>query len=281
MEENTDNEYKPIEIGTLKKYLKLENVLRIGTVLLAVNYLMGYLVVTIYLSRFGVSTFEVLKLQYLTAGFWLLLPYLVGMYMLAQYTVYRLKYRSKETRANFRSHLIMTSTLFLLAVVPFVNAILGRLNFPALLMYLLAPIGIILIFGLTIDIVITRDTYMRPLLVKVPELKSHFSFFNFAIYSICISGLILFLSGSLWLFAYTTYPLIPRSLGGGMPVRAKVITKGPNPLASSHPLDIVDSSNAIYGGLLLETSDEVVLVPYDTTKLDFWDFITCVTSSVT
>jgi hypothetical protein len=52
----------------------IESLSKVFAVALGVLYLLGFLVVASYLSRYGVSTFSVLQLQYLLAGIWLLGP---------------------------------------------------------------------------------------------------------------------------------------------------------------------------------------------------------------
>ncbi len=56
---------------TREKFENLPKYLGMTIVLL---YLLGFMVVTRHLSRYGVSSFTLLRVQYLVAGFWLLVP---------------------------------------------------------------------------------------------------------------------------------------------------------------------------------------------------------------
>ena len=73
----------------------------------------------------------------------------------------------------------------------------------------------------------------------------------------------MFVIAHLGLFARTVYPEIPRSLGGGRPIQATIVPNGVHTLENLPSLAGVDSCGTFNCKLLLETSDQVVLLPYD------------------
>src|SRR5882762_6827895 len=62
-----------------QKYLTfLDSFSKSGGVLLVITYLAGFLIVSLHLSQYGVSTFSVLHLKYLVAGAWAMAPALLS-----------------------------------------------------------------------------------------------------------------------------------------------------------------------------------------------------------
>jgi hypothetical protein len=193
------------EIGVIES---LSNVFAIA---LGILYLLGFLVVASYLSRYGVSSFSVLQLQYLLAGIWLLGPPIVF---------------STLTNASrrFDAHVVpevpgkfnWQRFIFSITVTGFPTGILVVL----LNMANFLPSMTWQIFGqfFLFSIFITNLAQLIWMCRRTPQAeekwwvnRSHAGPFYLAALSMLV---LLF---AVW-FAGRIYPQIPASLGGGRPL---------------------------------------------------------------
>ena len=101
----------------------IESLSKLFAVALGLLYLLGFLVVASYLSRYGVSSFSVLHLQYLIAGFWVLGPLVIHasvVYASHKFDEGAAPYRKEKT--NWRRFAI--SSLFTAIPISFFVALL-------------------------------------------------------------------------------------------------------------------------------------------------------------
>jgi hypothetical protein len=187
----------------------IESLSKFFAVLLGILYLLGFLVVAIHLSRYGVSSFSVLQLQYLVAGIWLIGPPLI--YLSLTFTGRRFEKRAAPEvvgQFNWRRFAVSSllagipSTLFLLllALIPHVAegmtwGISGRL--------FLFYVGMVVsgqMFWMSEKLEASQET---------PWLnRSHVAPFYLAWFVIIVTLY------AVW-FSVRICPLIPFSLGGG------------------------------------------------------------------
>jgi hypothetical protein len=129
----------------------MESLSKFFAVLLGILYLLGFLIVAIHLSKYGVSSFSVLQLQYLIAGLWLLgLPVLFGCAVVASRVFEERLTPDVEGQFNWRRFLINGSfggaitVLFIILLLSIPNLaddltrgiILGLLLFEVVIMNL-------------------------------------------------------------------------------------------------------------------------------------------------
>ncbi len=177
-----------------------------------VLYLSGFLVVASYLSRYGVSSFDVLHLQYLIAGIWALGP------PVAVGTLQQIRYRFEERAApevtgkfNWRRFCIATmfsglpfgALMGLLVTIPNVS---DNLTWGIGIRWFLFFVGmwnVALLLWRSRRVTIEKETWWMNRTHAVP---------------LYVGALfVLMLGYTLW-FSVRIYPLIPFSMGGGKPL---------------------------------------------------------------
>lgn len=136
---------------------------------LGILYLLGFLVVALYLSRYGISTFSVLNLQYLIAGIWLLGP-LVFQACLTL-TGRRFDERAApEIYGKFNWRRLLISLLFtgipsviflalLIGIPTIAHSISGRTVWQLLAFYV-ATVNLAQMFWMSMQIDATRETWL-------------------------------------------------------------------------------------------------------------------------
>ena len=189
-----------------------ESLSKVFAAALGLLYLVGFLVVASHLSRYGVSSFSVLQLQYLIAGVWVLGPPVVHAALL------RTEQRFEEKAApevvgefNWRRFAIsLTLTgipsglfLVLLALIPnVVENMTWGMGIRLFLFYLVGS-SCAQMFWLSLRADTAKEAWWRN--------RSHAAPFYGSFLFIIVLGY------SVW-FSARIYPLIPFSLGGGKPL---------------------------------------------------------------
>jgi|SRR5271157_82833 len=184
---------------------------------LGLLYLLGFLVVASYLSRYGVSSFAVLQLQYLIAGVWALGPPVL--YASLLHTERRFAERAAPEVAgkfNWRRFAISSLgtgvpsslLLVLLARIPNVSESITWGTGIRLFLFFFAMVICAQLFWISRRADSKRETWWVN--------RSHAAPFYLALL------LMIVLCYVLW-FSVRIYPLIPFSLGGGKPLTVAFI----------------------------------------------------------
>lgn len=173
---------------------------------------MGFLVVASYLSRYGVSSFDVLQLQYLIAGIWLLGPPAVVDALL------QIRFRFEERAApeqpgKYNWRRLIIGLLF--SSVPFVIFML--------FLGLIAIASISLTWGTGIRlflfyVVISNLAGMMWKARRVATAEESWWLNKSHAAPLYASALFVLVLGYAVWFSVRIYPLIPFSLGGGKPL---------------------------------------------------------------
>ena len=163
------------------------------------------------------SLFEILRLQYLMAGFWLFLPLLIVGILLLDYTYFFIRtQRAERIKRSYAVLLELSYEALLIGsalILPEI-AVFSEMSFRGLISYLTFPIFIFIMGVIAISISFSRQ-------------RSKPASNSFASGSVTksLALLIFLLTGTAVYVAFETYPQISRSLGGGMPVRVEVRTR--------------------------------------------------------
>jgi hypothetical protein len=205
-----DLEMQKIDLGVLDSFSKCV------AVAVGIIYLIGFLVVSAHLSRYGVSSFSVLQLQYLIAGGWVLAPPIV---LISFYGGESFKERAAPVHSENTDwpRFLFVS---LVGIIPFVvfflllNAIPGiwenftwGMGFRLFLFYFGVWVcGHYLLASWRVQT--EKETWLVN--------RRHAAPF----YLILVVAITL---GYVFWFSARIYPLIPFSLGGGRPLRVAFI----------------------------------------------------------
>ena len=189
---------------------RLESLSKLFAIALGVLYLLGFLVVASYLSRYGVASFAVLQLQYLIAGIWALgPPVLLGSLVFIERRFSERAAPEIGGRFNWRRFIISLVTslsgllLVLLALVPNVA---GSITW-----------GVGIRLGLFFWVMFSSAQMLWISWQVEPQTetwwanRSHAAPFYLALLFMTVFGY------SLW-FSARIYPVIPFSMGGGRPL---------------------------------------------------------------
>jgi hypothetical protein len=210
----------------------IESLSKSFAVALGLLYLLGFLVVASYLSRYGVSSFSVLHLQYLIAGIWVLGPPVVHASLV--YTSLGFDERAApEVTGAFNRRRFGISLLF--TVIPFGLFIGLLVSIPNVLASMTWGMGIRFFLFYFAMLNCARLFWMSRQADAKKETwwlnRSHAAPFYLA------TLLMIVMSYAVW-FAVRVYPLIPFSLGGGRPLTVAFIEgekKMPEEIAKTDP----------------------------------------------
>ena len=184
---------------------------------IGIIYLVGFLVVAAHLSRYGVSSFSVLQLQYLIAGVWTLgLP---TMYFSITYTAREFENKSApvtQGKFSWRRFLVSAALtaiplglfLALLAAIPhFLTNITAGILFPMWAFFIGTIFSAQMLWNAW-RVPPDRETWLANRRHAAP-------FYLTLLVSVVLAYVV-------W-FAIRIYPLIPSSLGGGKPLTVAFI----------------------------------------------------------
>lgn len=202
---------------------KLEDVSKFLALGLVVLYLLGFLVVAYNLSQYGVSSMAVLKLQYLLAGIWLLLPLAVLSLLIAGFLAFSWlplpKGKPRIRLVGFTSLIasfalvLATLSAFGVNVVAFYDKGSTHANFIDRVSILAGIVAMAAFFW-----------YVGRILKDEPNEKMNRNIQKTAVFYF-LTASVLILLGYVSFFARNWYPLIPYSLGGGKPASVVFLLK--------------------------------------------------------
>jgi hypothetical protein len=242
-----DLEMPKIDLSTLDSLSKCAAV-AVGAI-----YLIGFLVVSAHLSGFGVSSFSVLRLQYLIAGVWALAPFTV---VISMYGGESFKERAASIyREEHWPRFVFVS---LIGTIPF-GVFYGLLAaIPGVWHNFTSGMGFrLILFGLAFWICVH---YLLTSWQVQPEKETwlvnrrHAAPFYFILLIAIALGYVLWFSARI-------YPLIPFSLGGGRPLTIAFIAgekKLPDEITTG-----VSSKRSIPYQLLMTTDRSYVVISQD------------------
>lgn len=203
--------------STQTSKLTLDSFSKLFALTITILYFIGFLVVASHLSRYGVSSFSVLQLQYLIAGIWVLGPPAV------QATLTLISNRFDERAApvaegKFSWRRFAFSSLFtgipsllfivLLVSIPTIVESMTWKIFGRLFLFYLVMVNCAQIFWMSWQADTKKETWWMN--------RSHAAPFYLALL------LMIVMSYTLW-FSVRIYPMIPFSLGGGRPLTVAFI----------------------------------------------------------
>ncbi len=195
----------------------IESLSKLFAVALGSLYLLGFLVVASHLSRYGVSSFSVLQLQYLTAGVWALGPPVV----LGALTLISRRFDERAAPAiagkyNWRGFFIsvfftgIPSLVFTAVLIGALSQI-GAFTWGVLILlyvFYAATLNFAQMFWMSWRSEIEKETRWIN--------RSHAAPFYLTFLLVIVLGY------AVW-FSVHIYPLIPFSLGGGRPLTVAFI----------------------------------------------------------
>jgi len=259
------NENQLIQITPMmpraKEMLEFIGKLMIG--LAGLSYTLGLIIMNLHLYRYGVYSLNLLRLNYVIAGFWALVPVIIWL-LIAIKISWLLLYYSKKFCAFYKfpspdgpltpddKKLIRGELIFVLFIV--VAAILAMyftIGFQLIWLHPMAVAG--LLSGSIVHLSLTSMALSRALLTRVYLRVSTFIFVSLATISYIVA------------FALAMYGSIPSHLGGGAP--KEVIIVFTEDAETKKLLDIAgftffpDSSQMATARILFATEEEYILLP--------------------
>jgi hypothetical protein len=231
----------------------IESLSKLFAVSLGVLYLLGFLVVASNLSRYGVSSFSVLQLQYLIAGAWVLGPPILHASIMEAKDRFE-KRAVPETPGKYNWRRLVFSLLLsgiplalflgLLAAIPgvLVNMTWGvGIRF---FLFYAAMMNFAGLFWVSRHAETNKETWWMN--------RSHAAPFYLA------SLVMTVMSYAVW-FSVRIYPLIPMSLGGGRPITI-VFIEGEKKMPAEIERSAPSTKRSIPYKLLLSTDKSYLVV---------------------
>jgi len=209
------------------------------TFILGAVYVLGFLVVTFYLSQFGVTINNWLQIQYLLAGFWCLIPLIVfvlalaftGLELVAPWIKYSLDVPKRTRNYRFITGsiegvaVLIASFIFITEIISWLATKHYNMSWSSALITLklfglLLAAVILMVFGFVnlckLDEVATRNKDRIDRQISILSLNLLFA----------AAGIYIFLI-YIWFFSITIYAVIPGEYGGGKPETvAFILSKG-------------------------------------------------------
>ncbi len=229
-----------------------ESLSKIFAVVLGVLYLLGFLVVASYLSRFGVSSFSVLQLQYLIAGTWVLGPPLVHASIV--YTSQRFSDRASPITGKFNWRRFLISSCLTGTPTGLFFALL--LAIPKVLEGLTWGKGLRLI-AFYLGMVICAQMFWSSRQAGTDKESFFINRRDAAPFYLALL-LMIVISYAVW-FSVRIYPLIPFSLGGGRPLTVEFF-EGEKRMPDEIKRNDQSTKRSIPYKLLLATDKSYVVV---------------------
>lgn len=170
-------------------------------------YVLGFLVHTLYLASYGVAAMNLLRIQYIMAGVWALMPMalIIGSYLWVMNVVESTR---KETKPRPESHYLLVIGMALLgfigviglAISPFAEIFTQPQN--------VSTIDLLWTIGLVVLLIVL-------VLGIAKEIKRHASI------GWIVTLLAIVFVGYVVRFSRLVYPGIPASIGGGRPINVR------------------------------------------------------------
>jgi hypothetical protein len=215
----------------------------------AILYLCGFAIVAGHLSRYGVSSFTVIQLQYLIAGSWALVPPIAVILVQQARNEFGFGTSPEVTgKFNWRRFLILMTLggipFGLLIVLVFASGVPSQMSSLLKAKYFL--------FFMAIDFTLTLCWTSW----RIPKEKEG-AFFNRGTTLFYLSLLLCIVGLYVSWFSKNIYPLIPYSFGGGRPLTV-VFIPGEKKLPDGLKLDATLKRSVPYE--LLATTDRYYVV---------------------
>ncbi|WP_420128781.1 hypothetical protein [Longimicrobium sp.] len=264
----TDSEALPVTTTSVTKPLDL---VKAGGLIIGVLYGLGFLVVTLHLSQYHVLPFGLLRVQYLLAGIWVLVPLAtVVVPLIWVAAVLHNEYQQKKVIQHGRVKRIVfhaKKLLFALAVA------IGWLNVAGQMFVFSAPefrvhwqsieavslikyAGVILAYG-TLMASTVYSTFLFLGDVDGEHLRASA---NDLLWGIAFGSFSFMLSiGYIMHFSTSAYPHIPAVLGGGAPVEVVMLPEDADSIPLRNRVTAAIKQAHVYY-LLLETDQAYVLL---------------------
>ncbi len=207
--------------NSLADDLKLiERLSTLFAVAFGILYVIGFLVVASHLSRYGVSSFSVLQLQYLVAGIWVLIPPAVLGAMDSAYRRFGQRWgpellkKPDDWRTIWRTFIAMlvaySPTILFIALSAIISNISAAMTWGM-------GVRLYLFFAL---IIVSFQTFWSSWRISKEQETSLVNRHAAPVYLSLFVLIVLFYG--LW-FSKRIYPLIPSSVGGGRPLNVAFI----------------------------------------------------------
>jgi len=232
--------------------------------LVGLSYALGLLVTNLHLYQYGVYSLNLIRLNYLIAGFWALVPIIICSFISFK-VAWLLLYYSKRFCAYYRfpppGPLTSLDKKFIRLQLTY---ILGAITLPVVILVLtigfhlswLQPLALAGALGWSlVNLSLISITVYRSILPRVFVMVSGLSFLLFAAVVYVFS------------FTLTMYPNINSTFGGGAPKEVLIVFSEDD--ATKKLLDMAgfsffpDSDRMAAGRILFATEQEYILLPPD------------------
>jgi len=242
---------------------ELERAAKALPLLVAGLYVVGFIVVGVYLSGYGVSSLELLRIQYLAAGFWCGFP-LLFFYLATALFQNVFVFDSRRSpgpirRALVREALSFAALLSILLLIGFVKlAVRSSGSFATGIIVAALHLRVSALIGLIVCMLGADLCRVARGVLQDKDLKRAAGATGGA-----------FLVAWVMLFSRNVYPVIPFSLGGGQPRDVVFILNEPaqqSPATSFLARDGQGSQTVTYKLLLENEGSFVVISPKDGQK---------------
>ena len=200
-------------VDRLVKITELVGKTAIG--LLATCYVIGILVVNVYLSNYGIHSLSLFRLIYVTAGVWAIFPIFMGLVLVYSAFIFLFKlrpshliirglFRPQKPKDDSPTQLLSWSALVVFIII---SAFLTLLTFWAIRLPFRSEWLLFLFGGIVV-------AFLSIFLVLIPQEKSLEDYFHYSLLFILVA---LMLTAYVATFSRYGYGLIPYHIGGGSP----------------------------------------------------------------
>ena len=211
---------------------QVELATKVGAIIVALIYLLGFLVNALYLARYGVSAVGLVRLQYVLAGVWVVLPFAVLACVVSLVLFgWTMEQRTNPTAGAKRVGNVIVGVAGLVwlcaaLLVPLSDVPFGGRGIRLKDALLILPVYVVFICLAGYSTVGTAGEAMATRRRR-----------EVAIVSAVGTLLIITIVGYVAFFATRIYPFLPAALGGGEPSRVQFVLKAEDapPLLKSAP----------------------------------------------
>lgn len=235
------------------EFTSVESLSKVFAVSVGVLYLVGFLVVACHVSRYGVSSFSILQIQYLIAGVWVLGPPVI--FAALMFISRRFDERAAPEvvgRFNWRRFVISSTltglpSLMFIALISLIPSVLEHVSWTmAIRLFLFYWVGVncAQLFWMSLRADVGAETWWCN--------RTHAAPFYMGFLFIIVMGY------AVW-FSARIYPWIPFPLGGGRPLTVAFFEgekKMPDEIKKADP----SAKRSIPYELLLTTDKYYVVV---------------------
>jgi hypothetical protein len=262
---------------------KIRHIIPLFGMVLAITYLLGFVIVNLYLSKFGYATYELLRGRYLGAGM-LYIFFSIVMFLPTGVSIgigYMEGYEQgyEQSKLGVRMSINRFRRKSVIRMIGVGTSVIFIMAFSAKYILNIEPIKLSSLIWWIVDIVLISAMF-----VCLSDLLSHYVPWMLPLKqgksTVVLSSqvVIIALIATIRIFAMEIYPIVGASAGGGKPIKAQVSLDSVSPIEiSSDSLGAVNKRNPILdsvdiifedmNGLLvrykLEGKEQVVLLKRD------------------